>query len=253
MEKFEELLRAQQPPALASWGMDWEADDGNAYEACVFVLDKYLLEGLPSGKPVLKAKPLRIKWGKVRTTESDQGARGSASCFLDRAEGFLRDSFYATILGKLFVTGSYVVFLRPDDLTALVVREHYALQQTPPQPAPAGGTAAAAGGEQDSQGSAGIGISLMVSSAGWHHWAGKGDAPRQLRLSGSNAVACLMVPASARHHQADSDASRALRVVLACACAHWLGQLLLHPVVLPHKERRQIVRPQEDDVAACQE
>jgi len=105
MEKFEELLRAQQPPALVCWGMDWQAAAGNGYEACAFVLDKYLLEGLPSGKPVLKTKLLRTEWGKVRATGSDQGAGGSASCFLDRAEGFFRNSFFATILGKLFYGG----------------------------------------------------------------------------------------------------------------------------------------------------
>lgn len=130
------------------------------------VLDKYLLEGLLSGRPVLKAKLLRTEWETL--TLSDRvgpawQAAGSAACFLDRAEVLFRNSFSVNILGKLFLTGSYVVFLRPDDLTALFVREHYGMQQKLPQPVRAGA------GEHDSQGSAGIGISLMVSSAGWHH------------------------------------------------------------------------------------
>ena len=106
MEKFEELLRAQQPPTLAAWGMDWEAA-GNGYEACAFVLDKYLLEGLPSRTPVLKSKPSKAAWEKVMVQAPgwDQQAGGSALCFLDRAEGFFKDSFYATFLGKLFLTG----------------------------------------------------------------------------------------------------------------------------------------------------
>ena len=91
MEKFEESLMAQQPPALSSWGMDWQAADGNAYKACAFVLDKYLLEGLPDGKPILKTKLSRAGWcQKVRATETDQ----HAACFLDRAESFFRDSLY---------------------------------------------------------------------------------------------------------------------------------------------------------------
>ena len=175
LKEIENLLRAHTPSALKVLGFDFEKAeskdrDGKVrHDTCIFALDKHVLKILSSKKAARRRwiEEVQEKWFDPLNTDP-------ASAYLNRAQKYLSGAFGFTVVGKLFPTSSYVVFLRMNSLTAILMREHCRVQH-------------AIHGQQLSH-KAQVGpakkhissssrVSFVVSSANWHEWLSEGTCP----------------------------------------------------------------------------
>jgi len=175
--EFDFELKEREPSALKGWNFVEKADP-KPYEACIFVLDRQMHE------KILEINSLKNRWKqRVQAKWFDPLNTDAAESFLDRAEFFLVDSLCSKILGKVFETGSYVVFFRMDALTALLVREQCQIQhmlqiEEHPQK-----VQAAAPDDEMEKSSSMRAIRYVVSSANWHVWLAEGTSPSQAQVS----------------------------------------------------------------------
>jgi len=187
------MLKDKEPSALEGWNFDVQKA-GKQYEACVFVLYRQVHEGM------LKSNFLKKQWKQTVQAEWFEPLNTElAETLLDRADKFLRErSFVTTILGKLFETGSYIVFFRMDVLTARLVHEQCQIQhmlQTQRrsqtlQTAAVGEEKLSSMGVVDSAPPAAeihiiskSAINFIVSSDKWHTWLSEGKSPSQVQVS----------------------------------------------------------------------
>ena len=181
LKEIENLLRAHTPSALTDLGFDFEKAeskdrDGKVrHDTCIFALDKHVLKILSS------MKGARRRWiEEVQEKWFDEHNTDPASAYLDRAQKYLSGDFGPTIVGKLFPTSSYVVFLRMNSLTAILMREHCRVQHAIHAQQTSHKARVGAAKKHISSSSR---VSFVVSSANWHEWLSEGTCPSKHHLA----------------------------------------------------------------------
>jgi len=130
---------------------------------------------------ILSSKPAKRRWEiDVQAKWFDPLNTEPASAYLGRAQNYLSGRFGILIPGKLFKTSSYVVFLRMNSLTALLVRTQCQVQH---MQYTQGLSQKAQTGADEKKLLSSSRVSFVVSSANWHEWLSEGKSPSKEHIA----------------------------------------------------------------------
>ena len=175
IDGFNEWVLELKPPIFKD--LEYEISESSRQNhVSVFAIDWMVQKADSKDIPSFTKK----EWvGKIvqKWFDSDE----EADTFLDRAETFFLKGAIRQgwkILAKVIQTNSYVVFFRMETLTAMLVREHWALEKRRNAR-----SLEQADCLEKSNYVPPLAISLLVSSSKWHLSLADGEAPNETQIS----------------------------------------------------------------------